>query len=86
MEKIIVVKIQPYALQQNIFIIKDGQIENYACSLNSIPETIFKLSQTYDIYKVRLQGSTDFTEKLIEEIEDKQFLKYSYNKLDIQPI
>lgn len=44
MEKIIVVKIQPYALQQNIFITKDGQIENYTCSLSSIPETIFKLS------------------------------------------
>jgi hypothetical protein len=33
---------------------------------------------------VRLSGPPVYVKKFIEEIEDKEFLKYGYNKLDVQ--
>lgn len=70
------------------FVVYDGvtQIENVLCPINSIAETILGLSKKHGIYKVRLSGSNAYIQKFIEEIADKEFLKYGYNKLDIQTI
>ena len=84
MDEMIVGKIQPNIKQQTFFITKNGQIKTQSCPINLISETVFKLSKKYDIYTIKLSGPIAFVQKLAEEIADKEFLKYNYNKLDIQ--
>jgi hypothetical protein len=54
--------------------------------LNDIPETVLELAQLYDAYRVDLSGAKHYAQKIIREIQEKEFTKYNENKLVIKCI
>lgn len=87
MEKVIIGRILP-TMPTAHFMIYNGvqQIDDTICPINSIAKTVFELSKKHNTYKIQLSGPHSYVEKFVEEIADKEFLKYNYNKLDIQLI
>lgn len=86
MRKIIGV-IHPFDIYQNFYVYQDGnKIEMTQAKLNDIPETVLELAQLYDVYRVDLSGAKHYAQKIIREIQEKEFTKYNENKLVIKCI
>ena len=54
--------------------------------MSNIPDTIFELSRTYDVYQVDLSGAEHFAKGIIKQIQEKEITKYNENKLTIKCI
>ena len=86
MKKIVSV-IKPFVINQNVFVYEDGnKLEIVQTTIEKIPDTIFELSHTYDVYQVDLSGAQRFTKGIIKQIQEKEMLKYNENKLIIKCI
>lgn len=86
MKKIIGI-IHPFDMYQTFHIFQDGEeLEVIQTRINEIPDTIFDLSHTYNIYQIDLSGSQHFVKKIIEQIKEKELIKYNENKLIIKCI
>ena len=86
MKKIIGI-IHPFDLYQTFYVYEDGnKLDIVKTKLDNIPETIFNLSQTYNIYEIDLSGAKQFSKKIIKEIQEKELIKYNQNKLIIKCI
>ena len=72
MKKIIGI-IHPFDIYQTFYVYQDGnKLEIVQTKINDIPDTIFELSQTYDVYQVDLSGAEHFTKGLIRQIQEKE--------------
>ena len=86
MKKIIGI-IHPFDIYQTFYVYQDGnKLEVVQTKVKDIPDTIFELSQTYDVYQVDLSGAQHFTKGLIRQIQEKEITKYNENKLIIKCI
>ena len=86
MKKIIGI-IHPFDHKQTFYVYEDGnKLEIVQTTIEKIPDTIFKLSHTYDVYQVDLSGAQRFTKGIIKQIQEKEMLKYNENKLTIKCI
>ncbi len=86
MKKIIGI-IHPFDIYQTFYVYQDGnKLEIVQTKVKDIPDTIFELSQTYDVYQVDLSGAEHFTKGLIKQIQEKEITKYNQNKLMIRCI
>lgn len=86
MKKIIGI-IHPFDIYQTFYVYQDGnKLEVVQTKVKDIPDTIFELSQTYDVYQVDLSGAQNFTKGLIKQIQEKEITKYNENKLIIKCI
>ena len=86
MKKIIGI-IHPFDMYQTFYVYEDGnKLEVVHTKMNDIPDTIFELSNTYNVYQVDLSGAKRFSEKIIKKIQEKEFVKYNENKLIIKCI
>lgn len=86
MKKIIGI-IHPFDIYQTFYVYQDGnKLEIVQTKVKDIPDTIFELSQTYDVYQVDLSGAQHFTKGLIRQIQEKEITKYNENKLIIKCI
>lgn len=86
MKKIIGI-IHPFDIYQTFYVYQDGnKLEVVQTKVKDIPDTIFELSQTYDVYQVDLSGAQHFTKGLIKQIQEKEITKYNENKLIIKCI
>lgn len=86
MKKIIGI-IHPFDIYQTFYVYQDGnKLEIVQTKIKDIPDTIFELSQTYDVYQVDLSGAQHFTKGLIRQIQEKEITKYNENKLIIKCI
>ncbi len=86
MKKIIGI-IHPFDIYQTFYVYQDGnKLEIVQTKVKDIPDTIFELSQTYDVYQVDLSGAQHFTKGLIKQIQEKEITKYNENKLIIKCI
>ena len=86
MKKIIGI-IHPFDIYQTFYVYQDGnKLEIIQTKINDIPDTIFELSQTYDVYQVDLSGAQHFIKGLIRQIQEKEITKYNENKLIIKCI
>lgn len=86
MKKIIGI-IHPFDIYQTFYVYEDGnKLEIIQTKMNDIPDTIFQLSHTYDIYQVDLSGAERFIKGIIKKIQEKEFTKYNENKLNIRCI
>ena len=86
MKKIIGI-IHPFDIYQTFYVYQDGnKLEIIQTKVNDIPDTIFELSQTYDVYQVDLSGAQHFIKGLIKQIQEKEITKYNENKLIIKCI
>lgn len=79
--------IQPFDIYQQFYVYQDGnKIDMMQTKIQDIPDTIFELSQTYDINQIDLSGAKHFTKKIIQQIQAQEITKYSENKLIIKCI
>ena len=86
MKKIIGI-IHPFDIYQTFYVYEDGnKLEIIQTKMNDIPNTIFQLSHTYDVYQVDLSGAERFIKGIIKKIQEKEFTKYNENKLNIRCI
>ena len=86
MRKIIGI-IHPFDIYQTFYVYEDGnKLEIIQTKMNDIPDTIFQLSHTYDVYQVDLSGAERFIKGIIKKIQEKEFTKYNENKLNIRCI
>lgn len=86
MKKIIGI-IHPFDIYQTFYVYEDGnKLEIVQTKMNDIPDTIFQLSHTYDVYQVDLSGAERFIKGIIKKIQEKEFTKYNENKLNIRCI
>ena len=86
MKKIIGI-IHPFDIYQTFYVYQDGnKLEVVQTKVNDIPDIIFELSQTYNVYQVDLSGAQHFTKGLIRQIQEKEITKYNENKLIIKCI
>lgn len=83
MKKIIAI-VTPFQLKQDVYVYEDGnKVDIRYPKLEDLEETIFTLSEQYDIEKVSLIGSKQFNRGLSKKIKEKELSKYNKNKLDI---
>ena len=74
-------------MYQTFYVYEDGnKLEIVHTKMNDIPDTIFELSNTYNVYQVDLSGAKRFSERIIKKIQEKEFIKYNENKLIIKCI
>lgn len=86
MKKIIGI-IHPFDMQQMFYVYEDGnKLEVINTKIQNIPETIFSLSDKYNINDINLSGSKHYIKGLIKQIQEKEITKYNYNKLNIKYI
>ena len=86
MKKIIGI-IHPFDAYQTFYVYEDGnKLEVVQTTIENIPDTIFRLSQTYDTYQVDLSGAERFNRGIIKQIKEKESIKYNNNKLIIKSI
>lgn len=86
MKKIIGV-IHPFDIYQTFYVYEDGnKLEIVQVKINEIPDTVFELSRTYDVYQVDLSGAEHFNKGIIKQIQEKEMTKYNENKLVIRCI
>ena len=86
MKKIIGI-IHPFDIYQTFYVYQDGnKLEIIQTKINDIPDTIFELSQIYNINQVDLSGAQHFIKGLIKQIQEKEITKYNENKLIIKCI
>ena len=86
MKKIVGI-IHPFDIYQTFYVYEDGdKLEVTHARLNDIPDTIFELSRTYDVYQVDLSGAEHFVKGIIKQIQEKEITKYNKNKLTIKCI
>ncbi|AXF52464.1 MAG: hypothetical protein [Caudoviricetes sp.] len=83
MKKIIAI-IAPFQLKQDVYVYEDGnKVDIRYPKLEELEETIFSLSEQYDVEKVNLIGSKQFNRGLVKKIKEKELSKYQKNRLDI---
>ena len=83
MKKIIGI-IHPFDIYQTFYVYEDGnKLEIVHTKINDIPDTVFELSRTYDVYQVDLSGAEHFAKGIIKQIQvcshlhkHKRFDKY----------
>ena len=86
MKKIIGI-IHPFDLYQIFYVYEDGnRLEVKKIKMKDIPNTIFELAQTYDTYQVDLSGAKHMAQKIIQQVQEQEMLKYNVNKLIIKCI
>lgn len=86
MKKIIGI-IHPFDNLQTLYVYQDGnKLDFKQVTIDEIPETIFSLSQNYDVYQVNLSGAQSFSQKLAKEIQKEEATKYRRSKLTIKCI
>ena len=86
MKKIIGI-IHPFDMYQTFYVYQDGnKLEIVKTKISDIPDTIFELSQDFDVYQVDLSGAEHFNKGIIKQIQEKEMLKYNENKLIIKCI
>ncbi len=86
MKKIIGI-IHPFDRQQMFYVYQDGnKLEIVQTEMENIPDTIFNLSKTYDVYQVNLSGAKHFIKGIVKQIQEKEITKYNENKLTIKYI
>ena len=86
MKKIVGI-IHPFDIYQTFYVYEDGnELEIIHAKIRDIPDTIFELSHSYDIYQVDLSGAEHFTNGIIKQIQEKEIAKYNENKLIIKCI
>ena len=86
MKKIIGI-IHPFDIYQTFYVYEDGnKLEIVQTKIKDIPDTIFELSQAYDVYQVDLSGAKNFAKGNIKQIQEKETTKYNENKLYIRCI
>ena len=86
MKKIIGI-IHPFDIYQTFYVYEDGnKLETVHVKINDIPDTVFELSHTYNIYQIDLSGAEHFIKGIVEHIQEKEITKYNENKLIINCI
>ena len=86
MKKIIGI-IHPFDMYQTFYVYEDGnKLEIVKTRINDIPDTVFELSKTYDIYQVDLSGAKHFIKNIINKIKEKELSNFNENKLNIKCI
>lgn len=82
MSKKIIGIIHPFVNQQTLSLYDDGEeIESVKVELSQIPETIFRLAESYGVSQIDFSGSEQFIKGIIKQIKTKEFTKYNANNL-----
>ena len=79
----ILVAIQPFVLNQQIDIYKNGEHTYSNCKLEDLEDNCYKLCKENDIHKIILIGQKDFALKISEKIN---MLKYDNDNIDIKVV
>ena len=86
MKKIIGI-VHPFDAQQILYVYEDGNKLTFTkVLLKDMPDLILKLSEQYEVEQVNLSGAKSFNQKLVQEIQKQEILKYNKNKLQIKCI
>lgn len=86
MKKIIGI-IHPFDIYQTFYVYQDGnKLEIAQTKIKDIPDTIFELSNLYNVYEVDLSGAQRFIKGIINQIQEAEITKYNENKLVIKCI
>lgn len=79
--------IHPFDLYQIFYIYEDGnKLKVIKTTVDNIPNAIFELSQTYNVYQVDLSGAKHYIQGIINKIQEQEMSKYNEHKLNIKCI
>lgn len=86
MRKIIAI-LRPFEPVQQIFVLKDGErIDTAIATIDNAVETIFELSQKWNINIIDLTGVKQFNLKYARDLEKLEMLRYNEHRLEINLI
>jgi len=83
--KKIIVKVQPFTMQQTVFAYEDGnKIDAIETNFDNFCESILFLSEKYNITEVELLGIANFSQWIGEKLVKAELEKYNKNTLQIK--
>ena len=84
----IIVYFQPFAIDSNVILVKDGNKQSYYFPNNSfdLANELMKLAYAANVYNVKLEMPIDFSIGFIEILNNLEQNTYSTNKIDIEVI
>ena len=84
----IIVHFQPFAMNSNIILMKDGNRQSYYFSNDSfeLANELIELAYAANTYNIKLEMPIDFSIGFIELLNNLEQNTYSTNKIDIEVI
>jgi len=81
----IVVTIQPFALQQDVYLFNGLELVNHvSTTLGDLTGTIISLSKESDAPYVLLKGEAHFAAKVKDEIEAQELTQFGLNSIVVE--
>ena len=84
----ITVYFQPFSMDSNIILMKDGNKQSYYFSNNpsQLADELIELAYATNVYNIKLEMPIDFSIGFIELLNNLEQNMYSTNKIDIEVI
>lgn len=84
MDKLIVVPLNLFALEQDIIIVdENGNTPLTRVNLTDLPEVVVTACVAHDIHNIKLIGNANYAGALATEISTHATINYSDNKINI---
>lgn len=84
MSKKIIAFINPFAVQQNVYVFENGiNLSKERSSLEDFNKTVFNLVETEQINEIDLYGAKNFVKGLKKQLQKTEQIKYNKNDLII---
>lgn len=79
--------LRPFDLNQIFYVYEDSnKLDMIQVETSEIPNTVFLLSEQYDVKQVDLSGPEHYVKGIIKQIQEKEIIKYYKNDLIINCI
>lgn len=80
----VVISIQPFDFKQIIMIYQNGECKKMIpVTMNELSDAIVDICHAHDINEVDIRGEKNFTEKIKQEVLEKDLILYSDGNLKI---
>ena len=88
MDKYIIININMFTLENQVFIVAPGadMTQVGAYTIEQLPDVITNLAYKSDIYKVKIAGGTKYGQLIEFGIGTSEMLKYNERKIEVEVI
>ena len=85
--KKIIAMVRPFDAQQILMVYEDGnKIDMIQTSIADFNESLFALSEKYEVYQLDMTGPKKYIKGLEKQIKEAEMTKYEINKIEINII
>lgn len=87
-EDVLIVDYDPFAHESRTSVLKDGKRSQMRVSsdLAGLAEVLIGLAYSHDIYNVKIHAPYAITNKIIEQVAEREKLIYSNSKIKVEGI